>query len=133
MSLRRLDDRTWVAGAVTPQDLDAAVGLGVTRIVNNRPDHEDPGQPASDVVAGWARDAGLDYAWIPIAGRPDADAVQATTAVLADDAAVLVFCRSGLRSAAAWAASRVTVGALTPEDARAAAARAGFDLSGLPL
>ena len=133
MTMRQLDDRTWVAGAMTADDLKAAAQVGVTRVVNNRPDHEEPGQPTSETVAAWARDIGLEYVWVPIAGRPDAEAIQAPSAVLDDGAGVLAFCRSGLRSAAAWAASRVNTGHLSPEQARAAAARAGYDLSGLPL
>ena len=37
-------------------------------IVNNRPDGEEPGQPAGDEIKAAAEAAGLDYRHIPVAG-----------------------------------------------------------------
>jgi uncharacterized protein (TIGR01244 family) len=42
------------------------------------------------------------------------------------------FCRSGMRSAAAWAMARRLAGA-DPDRLREAAAVAGYDLGGVPL
>ena len=47
---RQLNDRTLVAGQIGPDDVPALKALGVTLIVNNRPDGEDVGQPASDDI-----------------------------------------------------------------------------------
>jgi uncharacterized protein (TIGR01244 family) len=42
---RQLDERTLVNGQIRPADVPALKELGVTLIVNNRPDGEDAGQP----------------------------------------------------------------------------------------
>ena len=67
---RQLDDKTFVCGQITPEELPGIKELGVTMIVNNRPDDEDEGQPTSAEIeaatscgmkspcadrAGWAR------------------------------------------------------------------------------
>ena len=44
---RQLDDKTFVCGQITPDEVTAIKDLGVTMIVNNRPDNEDEGQPSS--------------------------------------------------------------------------------------
>ena len=72
---------------------------------------------------------------IPIRGLPDEAAVAATRAVLdalGPDEAAVFFCRSGMRSAAAWAMAERRAGA-EPDALREAAAAAGYDLSRLPL
>ena len=42
---RQLDEKTLVGGQIAPDDVPALKELGVTMIVNNRPDGEDAGQP----------------------------------------------------------------------------------------
>ena len=42
-----LDDKVLVAGQIDPASLEALAHYGVTMIVNNRPDREEPGQPSS--------------------------------------------------------------------------------------
>jgi uncharacterized protein (TIGR01244 family) len=133
MTFNTLSDQVSVAPQITPEDVTRAREQGVRRVVNNRTDGEDPGQPDSAEVERWVRQAGMDYAWLPIMGRPSPRDAQAMGALLDDGAATLIYCRSGLRSAAAWAMAEVLAGRSEPEAARAAAARAGFDLSGLPL
>ena len=44
---RQLDDKTMVSGQIDPASLPDLAAQGVTLIINNRPDHEDPGQPTS--------------------------------------------------------------------------------------
>ena len=47
---RQLDENTLVSGQIRPDDVPALKELGVTLIVNNRPDNEDVGQPESDDI-----------------------------------------------------------------------------------
>ena len=54
---RQLDDKTLVAGQIAPEDVPALKALGVTLIVNNRPDFEDANQPESDDIEAAARAA----------------------------------------------------------------------------
>ena len=67
--MRRLDQTTFVSGRqLTVGDMDEAAAQGIRLIVNNRPDGEEPGQPARAEIEAAARAAGLDYRHIPIAG-----------------------------------------------------------------
>lgn len=110
----------------------ALAGAGVRRVINNRPDGEEPGQPASAEVEAAALAAGLEYIWIPISGMPGPGQVEAVGTALDDPKPTVLFCRSGMRSAAAWAMARSAAGE-DPDALRTAAANAGYDLSRLPL
>ena len=126
---RALDDRTFVAGQIRADDVAKAKALGVARIVNNRPDHEEPGQPASAEIEVAARAAGLDYLHIPVAGGISPDQVEAMAAAV-DGGMTLAFCRSGTRSTYLWALARKARDGDGVEIMRQAAA-AGYDLSPL--
>lgn len=124
-----------VSAQITADDITAAAAMGVTQVVNNRPDGEEYGQPDAASMEALARAAGLAYHHAPIRGFPDAEAVQTVGALL--DAAgpndvILMHCKSGMRSTAAWAMAQSARGA-DADALRAAAAAAGYDLSRLPL
>lgn len=127
--MKKIDDRTSVAGQIGPEEMAAIKAAGVTMIVNNRPDGEEPGQPSAAEIEAAARAAGLDYRHIPIAAGFSAGQVEAMVGAL--DAAggpVLAFCRSGTRSTFLWALARAQQGEDGEELIRKAAA-AGYDLS----
>jgi uncharacterized protein (TIGR01244 family) len=124
-----LDPDTLVSGQIMPEDLSALAAEGVTMIVNNRPDGEEPGQPAAVAIEAAARAAGIDYRWVPVASGFSPDQVEAMGAALeAADGKVLAFCRSGTRSTFLWALARSRAGDDGDELVRKAAA-AGYDLS----
>ena len=100
--------------------------------MSNRPDGEDPGQPSAEEVAEAARTVGLDFVHAPVIGFPDEAAIEAVGDILAKGDPVLMFCRSGTRSAVTWALAMRQNGA-DADSLRAAGARAGYDLSRLPL
>lgn len=128
-----LNENIWLSGQIDPQELAAmAARLGLRRVVNNRPDHEEPGQPTSAEVAAAAEAAGLDYLEAPVRGMPDPDTVARVGDWLAEPAPTLMFCRSGMRSAATWAMAESRRGA-DADELRALALAAGYDLSRLPL
>lgn len=123
------------SGQLSVSELSEVKKLGYSTVVNHRPDHEEPGQPTSQELSEAAAIAGLTYLWIPVSGMPDRAAVEATAAVLenaSESAPVLMFCRSGMRSTAAWAMAQ-SAGGVDADELRAAAAAAGYDLSRLPL
>ena len=66
MTVRQLDDRVLVSGQIMPGDVADLRRHGVTMIVNNRPDGEDPGQPLAADIEQAARSAGIDYCFLPI-------------------------------------------------------------------
>ncbi|MNT50887.1 Beta-lactamase hydrolase-like protein [compost metagenome] len=130
-----LNDATFVAGQVTIDDLADAAAANVKLVVNHRTPHEEPGQPSTAEMTEMAARFGLRYVEIPVAGAPDQAAAQLTLEAmnsLAPGERVLLYCRSGMRSSAAWAMAERLRGA-APDDLRARALAAGYDLSRLPL
>ena len=126
---RQLDEKTLVSGQIDPNDVRALKELGVTLIVNNRPDNEDAGQPESDAIEAAAKDAGIDYRHVPIArglGPSDIEAMREAMHAVGDGK-LFAFCRSGNRSTLAWAVAKSEDGA-TREELDQCASRAGFDL-----
>lgn len=126
---RQLDERTLVSGQIQPGDVSALRELGVTLIVNNRPDFEDAGQPEGDDIEAAAKAAGIDYRHVPIARGLGPSDIEAMREALnsAGDGKVFAFCRSGNRSALAWAVARSEDGVPSAELNRMAN-EAGFDL-----
>ena len=64
--MRQLDDKVMVSGQIHPSDVAGFKQLGVTMIVNNRPDGEEPGQPLGSAIEQAAREAGIEYRSVPI-------------------------------------------------------------------
>jgi len=128
MTLRKLDEGIFVAGQIDPADIAALADGGIAMIVNNRPDGEEPGQPASAEIETAAKTAGIAYRHIPVAGLNGEQIAEMVEALNAADGPVLAFCKSGTRSAYLWALARARQGA--DGDALAAkAGAAGYDLT----
>lgn len=128
---RQIDESMLVSGQIQPEDVQAAVDAGVTMIVNNRPDGEQPGQPAGAEIEAAARAAGLAYRHIPVAGGLSPDLVQAMAEALdAAEGKVLGFCAAGTRSTYLWALARLKAGD-DVEDIITKAGAAGYDLGAL--
>ena len=127
--VRQLDDKTLVGGQIEPSDVAAFAGEGVTLIVNNRPDGEDEGQPTSAEIEAAAAAAGIGYRHVPIArglGPSDTEAMRDAMHE-AGEGKLLAFCRSGNRSALAWAVAKSEDGMPRAEIERCVA-DAGFNL-----
>lgn len=45
MTIRQLDDWTFIGGQIRPDEVAGLAQMGVTLIVNHRPDGEEPDQP----------------------------------------------------------------------------------------
>lgn len=124
------------AFAVSPQisldDVATAAAAGITLVINNRPDGEDPAAPQGAAIAHACAAEGLAYAAIPIthAGFSHAQ-IDALDHLLADaPGRVLAYCRSGTRSTHLWALARARAGD-DPASLIAAAAAAGYDIATL--
>jgi uncharacterized protein (TIGR01244 family) len=126
---RQIDDKTLIAGQIAPEDVPALKQLGVTMIVNNRPDGEDVGQPEGDEIEAAAQAAGIEYRHVPIArglGPSDIEAMrEAINSV--GEGKLFAFCRSGNRSVLSWAVARSEDG-VSREELNRLANEAGFDL-----
>lgn len=126
--IRKLDDKTWVSGQIAPTQVAELAASGVTMLVNNRPDGEEPGQPMAGDIEEAAAQAGIAYRFVPIIrGIGPAD-VESMQEALRDtgDGTLLAFCRSGTRSAFACALAHREEGAAR-EDVERRLAQAGFD------
>lgn len=110
-------------------DIARAKAMGVTLIVNNRPEGESDDQTPGDAIAAAARDAGIDYIAIPVThagfSHPQVEAL--AEALKRTSGPVLGYCRSGTRSTLLWGLARASLGD-EPEALAAAAASAGYDL-----
>ncbi len=127
--IRQLDDKVLVSGQIAPDEVADLKDQGVTLIVNNRPDGEEPGQPTGAQIEQAAEDAGIIYRGLPIRrGIGPADVEAMEEAIEAADGKVLAYCRSGTRSTLAWAVARRKQG-VSIEELEQAAARAGVDLA----
>lgn len=126
-----IDDQVLIAGQIRSGDIAEAAALGVTTIVNNRPDGEEPGQPAGAEIEAAARAAGIGYAYLPVAGGIAPGQAGEMAAILdRAEGKVLAFCRSGTRSTYLWALARTLQGG-DGETLIARAAAAGYDLTPL--
>jgi len=131
MEIRKVDDSFAVAPQMQPDELAALAGGGFTAVICNRPDGEEPGQPALDDMRRAAQDAGLAFHHIPVAGGlfPPA-AIAAFAAVRRGTTGkVLAYCRTGTRSITLDALANT--GGLSTEERIARAQTAGYDLSAL--
>lgn len=128
-----LNDQIWLSGQMSPQELtEASARLGFRKVVNNRPDHEEAAQPLSAEIREAVESAGLTYLDAPVRGLPDSDTVVRVSQFIEDGEPTLMFCRSGMRSAATWAMAERLRGA-DADHLRTIAMAAGYDLSRLPL
>lgn len=128
--IRQLDEQVLVSGQVAAHEVAALVGEGVTLLVNNRPDGEEPGQPLAADIEAAAEAAGLAYRFVPIVrgvGPAEAEAMQQALGE-ASGGKLLAFCRSGTRSALAVALARRAQGVPAAEIEQRLL-RAGFDPS----
>ena len=64
--IRQLDDKVMVSGQLAPHEVAGLAEQGVTMLVNNRPDGEEPGQPLAGEIEDAAAAAGIGYRFVPI-------------------------------------------------------------------
>lgn len=121
----------FVSPQIAPDDVAAAKALGVTLIVNNRPDGEEFGQPKSADIEAAAKAAGISYAAIPVRGMAigPAEISALEGALSAREGKVLAFCRTGTRSTVLRAYLRASKGDVADEIIEEAAA-AGYNIAG---
>lgn len=127
----KLADGFFVAPQITPADVETARAVGITLIINNRPDGEETGQPEGAAIAAAAAAAGIAYVAIPVSGAgigPEhLDAFD--RAVREAGGGVLAYCRSGTRSTVLRAMANARAG--EPVDSIIdEAAEAGYNIAG---
>ncbi len=130
-SLKRLGPFIAVAAQLQPADMGTLAAAGYHSVINNRPDHEDEGQPSSAEMRAAAEASGLEYHHLPVVSGQITDADVAGFGELLNQVRgpVLAFCRTGTRSISLWALSEAHH--LDPLALLAAARDQGYDLTGL--
>lgn len=129
--MKKLHKNLLVAGQITPKDFSSLKESGITTIINNRPDGEEPGQLSAKEAKKLAAEHGIDYFYLPMAnGQPLAENLveDFKNAAQKNDGNVLVHCRSGMRSSFLWALGAIADGEVTVDQAIDAAQSAGIPL-----
>jgi uncharacterized protein (TIGR01244 family) len=128
---RALTNSIFVSPQITVEDVARAKELGVTFILNNRPEAESADQTPGEVIGEAARAVGIGYAEVPVNHSGFApwqlDGMDDALAK-AEGGKLLAYCRSGTRSTLLWALSRARSGE-SPDKLAESAAEAGYDLS----
>lgn len=127
---RKLTDNFFASPQIGPADIAEAAALGITLVVNNRPDGEAPDEPQGAEIEAAARAAGLDYIAIPVssAGFSAPQVTALRDAVARSEGPVLGYCRSGTRSTFLWSLLQASEGG-DHEQIAATAGQAGYDIS----
>ena len=126
--IRQLDGRTLVSGQIAPEEVAGLAAQGITVLVNNRPDFEEPGQPRASEIEAAAEQAGIAYRFVPIIrgiGPADVEVMQEALRETGDGK-LLAFCRSGTRSAFAVSLAHREEGA-SRDEVEQRLTQAGFD------
>jgi uncharacterized protein (TIGR01244 family) len=108
LALQRLAAEISVSPQLEPTAMNEAAAAGFKSIINNRPDFEGgPAQPTSAAIEAAAHAAGLQYAFLPVAGNYQSEQEIARFAELLATLPkpILAFCRSGMRSGNLWRAA----------------------------
>ena len=127
---RKLSDTVFASPQIALADIEVAKANGITLIINNRPDGEEPSAPQGEDIEAAAQAAGLSYLAIPI-GHSGFSEPQIDQMIAAMDEAsgpMLAYCRSGTRSTLLWALAQAKSGE-QPDAIAQAAMAAGYDVS----
>jgi uncharacterized protein (TIGR01244 family) len=130
MTFIPLTEDIFVAPQITTEAVAAARELGITLIINNRPEDESHDQAPGAEIEAAAQAAGINYVAIPVGhggfSQPQVDAM--IEALDSAEGKILAYCRSGTRSTLLWALAEAKTGA-DPEMLSDIAGQAGYDLS----
>lgn len=126
--LHPLEPGLSVCGQLQPEDVAALAAAGFRTLICNRPDHEEPEQPAADAIERQAQAHGLAWAAIPITSA-SLDSMDVRSFAAALDSLprpILAYCRSGNRCCVLWALARSV--SLPEEHLVETAQAAGYNL-----
>lgn len=109
LPLRAIAPDVCVAPQLHPETMAEVAREGFRSVVNNRPDFEEgPEQPTHAAIEVAAKAAGLEYRFLPVDGGYQSPEEIAALAVMMAELPrpLLLFCRSGARSARLFAAAQ---------------------------
>lgn len=129
MDIRQITPAYASAPQIDPADAGAIKAAGFVTVICNRPDAEVPPSHQADAVRAAIEAEGLTFVVNPVTHQGlNADMV-ALQAQAAASGKTLAYCASGTRSTIVWALGQA--GKMDPDAIIAAAAKGGYDISGL--
>lgn len=106
--MKELPGDVFVTGQLLAAHMQALAEQGVMSFINNRPDMESPMQPLSEELEATALSIGVDYHHIPMMGGLTPGVLDASQTAFDNlPRPIVIFCASGMRSAALWAFAHV--------------------------
>jgi sulfide:quinone oxidoreductase len=131
MSVRVNEDLA-VSVQIACDQLEDLAKQGVTLLICNRPDGEEPNQPNFSEIQTRAAAVGIEALYQPVIPGQISDQaiVEFGNALLTANGKVLAYCRTGTRSITLWALSQAREGQNVDELLQAAR-DAGYDLAGI--
>lgn len=129
---RKVTEGVYASPQIGLDEVAEAQALGVTLVINNRPEGESDDQTPGPEIEAAAHAAGLGYVAIPVthAGFSEGQVKAMAEALAKNEGAVLAYCRSGTRSTLLWALAEASRGG-DPETIAASAAGAGYDIASI--
>ena len=127
---RKLTTNIYAAPQIGLAEIAEANALGVTLVINNRPEDESDDQTPGAEIEAAARAAGMDYVAIPVthSGFSEPQVAAMAAALEGATGGVLAYCRSGTRSTLLWALAEASQGG-DPDALTNMAAKAGYDVN----
>ncbi len=131
MEIRQLTGEFAVSPQIEPSDVSALVAAGFRMVICNRPDAEVSAELFAEKIRVAVEEAGLIWAENVFSSKTMImeHVVRQGDLAGSADGPVLAYCRTGTRSATAWAFSQA--GVLTSDEIVAATERGGYTLKGL--
>ncbi len=131
MELHPLTDLFMAAPQLEPGDLKTLADDGVTTVICNRPDVENPPELQAAAIQVAAEAAGLTFVYNPVNGAAmTMDNVEEQgEAIAASEGAVVAYCASGMRSAVMWGLSQA--GNIPTDQILEATQAAGYPMAGM--
>jgi uncharacterized protein (TIGR01244 family) len=131
MDLRQIADGYAVAPQLEPGDMARLAEAGVTTVICNRPDAENPPPLQAAAMQHAAEAAGLAFVFNPVTSGmlTESNVEEQAEAIAGSDGPVVAYCASGNRSTVVWALG--VAGEMRPDDILARATAGGYDLNWL--
>ena len=129
MDLRQIADGYTVTPQLEPGDMPRLAEAGVTTVICNRPDAENPPPLQAAAMQDAAEAAGIAFVFNPVTGGmlTEANVDEQAEAIAGSDGPVVAYCASGNRSTVVWALG--VADRMPPDDILARASAAGYDLN----
>ena len=108
-TLRNINAKQYVSGQITIDMMKDISDLGITLIINNRPDYEEEGQASSEELMKKAESLGIKFINIPFAANTldKEKIINFSNLIKNNEQKALYFCRSGARSSTIWGIASV--------------------------